>query len=218
MTITAVDQGNVGGLSGGEVTISQEVVSGGTIYITAVRTSAGLQGVGTSFVPSTQGGGIARNLNLVDAKADTGVSLTATATGGAMGISRTAGTSLVLLGEATSSNAKTDKAFWEVNLPTTYVTNANIPVNVYAAILGTGTLTAASCTLTVAAYSEVNGVETALTVSSAQTIVAAGTVYGYTITGAGLVAGNNIGIELVGLVTTSSGANTLEIGGISYVA
>ena len=60
--------------------------------------------------------------------------------------------------------------------------------------------------------------ETALTVSAAATIVAAGAVYPFTITGTGLVSGNTVAIELVGLITSSTGANTLEIGSLSYVA
>jgi hypothetical protein len=135
-----------------------------------------------------------------------------------MGVARTAGTSLTLVGEATSSSAKTDKALWVTNLPATYVSGASIVVNAYAAILGTGTLTAASCTLTCAAYSEVNGVEASLTVSAAATIVAAGAVYPFTITGTGLVSGNTVAIELAGLVTSSTGANTLEIGSVSFAA
>ena len=190
---------------------SSAVAPGQTLNIFCPDTLGGV-------LPLTGASGSVRFLPLTSALSDAGVRLTATATGGAMGVARTAGTSLTLLGEATSASAKTDKALWVTNLPDTYATGAKIVVNAYAAILGTGTLTAASCTLTCAAYSEVNGVEAALTVSAAATIVAAGAVYPFTITGTGLVSGNTVAIELVGLVTSSSGANTLEIGSISFTA
>ena len=71
-----------------------------------------------------------RYLPLTGAKADSGIPLTAAAgtPAGAVGIARTAGTSLTLAGEATSASAKTDKAFFEFTLPETYVAGANIPV------------------------------------------------------------------------------------------
>jgi hypothetical protein len=163
--------------------------------------------------------GPARYLRLTDAKADTGVSLTATATGGAMGVARTAGTSLTLVGEATSSNAKTDKAMWEFDLPDTYTAGAAISVTVNASISGSGTLTAASCTMALAAYSEVNGIETALTVTGGtQQIVAAGSNLTWTVAGTGLVAGSHVALELTQLITTASGANTGAINSVGYQA
>jgi hypothetical protein len=161
----------------------------------------------------------ARFLPLTSAKADTGVPLTATATGGAMGITRTAGTSLVLSGEATSASAKTDKAMWEFNLPDTYNAGAAIPVDVNCAISGSGTLTAASCTMSVAAYSEVNGVETALTVTGgAQQIVAAGGDLLWSVAGTGMAPGSHVALELTQIITTATGANTGVVNSVSYQA
>lgn len=217
---TVVSTGSLPGYNttpGGEFAVTSQAVSGGTLYITSARGPNGITGLSTDFV-GTGAGGSNRYLSLTNAKADTGVSLTATPTGGAMGVARTAGTSLALLGEATSSNAKTDKAFFEFNLPDSYVANANIAVSVNAAVLGTGTLTAVSTTMTVAAYTETLGVETALTVSAAQQMVAAGSTLVFTVTGTGLVPGQHLGLELVGLVTTASGANTLEVNSVWYTA
>lgn len=207
-------------LPAGDLSIASLAVTGGTLYIAAVRQQGqGPAGVTSSFVGAAAGGAT-RYLSLTNAKSDLGVPLTAAAgtPTGAVGVARTAGTSLALVGEATSGSAKTNKAFFETNLPDTYIANANIPVTINASIGGTGTLTAASCTMTLTAYSEVNGVETALTVSSAGTIVAAGSNLPFTITGTGLAPGAHIGIEATMLITSSSGANTGTINTVSFVA
>jgi len=161
---------------------------------------------------------IKRYLALTSAKSDAGVALSATASSGAMGVSRTAGSSLVLVGEATSANAKTDKAMFEFDLPDTYVANANIPVTVNCNYSGAGTVTAASTTMTVSAYTEANGVETALTVSAAQQIPSTAADLVFTITGTGLAAGAHLVIELTMLVTSSSGANTGQVNSVAYTA
>ena len=161
-----------------------------------------------------------RYLPLTDAKADTGIPLTAAAgtPAGAVGIARTAGTSLQLVGEATSASAKTDVALWEFDLPATYVAGANIPVIVNVIVTGTGTLTAASTTITVAAYTEAAGVETALTVSAAQEFDKTGEILTFTITGTGLVPYQHIAIEITMLVTSASGANTGTINSVAFKA
>lgn len=157
-------------------------------------------------------------LQLSEAVSDAGVALTATPGSGAMGISRTAGTSFTLLGEVTSSNAKTDKAVWFVTMPPTYVPGNSFTVSVNASVAGSGTLTAASTTITCAVYTEVAGVETLLTVSAAQQMVAAGSTLVFTVTGTGVTNGSQMAIELVMLVTTSSGANTGTINSVGYTA
>jgi len=161
-----------------------------------------------------------RFLSLTDAKSDAGVPLTAAAgtPAGAVGVSRTAGTSLVLVGEATSASAKTNKALWELNLPSTYVAGANISVLVNAIVTGSGTLTAASTTITVAAYTEINGIEAALTVSAAQQFDKTGEALTFTVTGTGLVPGQHIAVEVTVLVTTSAGACTGQLNSIALVA
>jgi hypothetical protein len=161
-----------------------------------------------------------RYLSLTDAKADSGIPLTAAAgtPAGAVGISRTAGTSLQLVGEATSSSAKTDKAFFEFNLPSTYVAGAAIPVVVNAIVTGSGTLTGASTTITVAAYTETNGVEAALTVSAAQQFDKTGETLTFTVTGTGLAPGQHVAVEITMLVTSASGANTGVINSVAIQA
>lgn len=202
----------------GIATFSQ-AITGGTIYSTVVENGGvAAPAISSIFVPN----GLPSNgrfLKLTDAKSDAGVSLTATATGGAVGVARTAGASLQLAGEATSSSAVTDKAFFEFNLPDTYIAGANIPVTVNAVVTGSGTLTAPSTTMTVAAYTEINGVEAALTVSAAVAIPKTTAAnLAFTVTGTGLVPGQHVAIELAMLVTSASGANTGYINSVSYSA
>jgi hypothetical protein len=196
--------------------VSSVAVPGGTLYTTATMNNGVVQG-GTSsvFVPTAYASPL-RYMNLTNAKSDVGVSVTATPGSGVVGISRTAGTSMYLAGETTSASAVTDKAVFETNLPDTYITGSNIPVVVHASVSGAGTLNAGSTTMTVVAYTEVNGVETALPVSAAQQIVAAGSTLTFTVTGTGLVPGQHIVIELVMLVTSSSGANTGHINSVAF--
>jgi hypothetical protein len=159
-----------------------------------------------------------RHLLLSQALSDAGVGLTTTAGSGAMGISRTAGTSFVLVGETTSSSAVTDKVLWSITTPETYISGNNINVLINGNYSGTGTITAASTTLTVAAYSLVAGVETALTVSAAQRLPATATVLTFVITGTNLTPLGVLLIELTMLVTSSSGANTGQINEVQIQA
>jgi hypothetical protein len=159
------------------------------------------------------------NIDLLSAKSDAGVPLTATATGGAMGISRTAGTSLQLVGEATSSNAKTDKALFSITMPATYVSGSNFTVSVDCLAAGTGTITGGSTTMTLAAYLESIGVETSLTVSAAQPILTTASVLTFTITGTtSILAGSQVLLEFAMLITSASGANTGNVNSVSYTA
>lgn len=160
-----------------------------------------------------------RYLALTSAKADSGAPLSSTAASGAMGIARTAGTSLALVGEATSASAKTDKVMWEFDLPETYTAGAAISIAVNCQITGSGTITAASCTMALAAYSETNGAEAALTVTGGtQQIVAAGGTLSWSVAGTGLVPGSHVALELTMLITSSAGANTGQVNAVSFVA
>jgi hypothetical protein len=87
--VTVLDQTSVPLAAGNvcEVLTQSIAVTGGTLYQAVLST--GVPGtlplsISQVFVP-TAAGGTTRYLRLTDAKADTGVPLTATATGGAMG-------------------------------------------------------------------------------------------------------------------------------------
>lgn len=208
-----------------EVLVQSYSVTGGTLYWLCSKSGGTPAGGATppagcggpAFVPTTVGGGYTRWLNLSDARLDTGVISTAT-TGSSTsyGVARTAGTSYDLVGAATSSSAVTTKAMWEVNTAPTYVAGAALPVVVNANYTGSGTITAASTTLTVNAYTEVNGVETAITgITSAQQFTGTANNYTFVIPAtAGLTVGQHLVIEVVMLVTTASGANTGQINAV----
>jgi hypothetical protein len=203
------------------VTTTSQEVPGGTLYISTVATPGNANapvGVAQAFVPGSASPQ-PRFLALTDAKSDAGIPLGATAADGAMGVARTPGASLQLVGETTSGDAATDKALWEFDLPGTYIPGADIPVVINAVVTGDGTLTDADTTLTVDAYTETDGVEAALTVSAAQMIapVTASSLT-FMVTGSGLQPGQHILIELTMLVTSSAGANTGAINSASFGA
>lgn len=231
--ITPLDSAQISPGTGGSIAIGKELnvasraVNGGTVYITSVRSgNSDPIGVSTTFVPASAVAPT-RQLVLTDAKSDLGVPMTAAAgtPTGTVGISRTAGTSAVLVGEATSSSAKTDKALWEFNLPTTYVAGAAITFNIDCNYTGTGTVTAASTTILGALYTESNtGGEAAVTVTQTATqFTATATQYPFAVSAAnaaaaGLVPGMRVAFEATMLVTTSAGAATGQINSVTYNA
>ena len=204
-----------------EFNIQSYAITGGTEYCYFLRQngqSGQPMGAGCNFV-SSSANGLTRFFALTNGKSDLGVPMTAAAgtPSGTVGVSRTAGTSLVLVGEATSgAQAKTDKVIFETNLADSYVAGAAIPITVNCNYSGT-VVTGSSTTMTVTAYSEVNGVETALTVTAPASILIPSTAANltYSLAGTGLSPGSHIVVELTMLVTSASGAVTGQINSVS---
>lgn len=231
-SITPLDSANTNAGTGGGVAVGREInvftraVTGGTLYITVLRGEGASDpvAVATNFVPASVNPAT-RRLQLTEAKADTGVPLTATPTGGAMGVLRTAGTSLVLGTETTTANAKTDKALWEIVLPTTYIAGSAITFSVDANYSGAGTITAASTSINAAFYTESDaGVEAAVTMTGgAQTLTSSAAVYSWVLTAASataasLVAGSRVSFETTMVITASAGNNTGQINSVAFTA
>lgn len=192
------------------------VSSGGTATIAGTLVTSG----GIQTTP------INRPLLLTTARTDAGVSVTGTATGGAFGVARTAGTSLVLNAETASSGTKTDKAFFEVDLPGGYISGTPLPVVVNAIVNGGGTFTGSTTVMTVTGYSESqSGTEAALTTTvsgsgaTSTTVTSAATNYTFVISGgSALVPGARIGIGVSMTVVNTVGTNTGAINGAYIVA
>jgi len=205
---------------GNELAIYSQAVPGGTIYNSLIMSGGIAQGNASIFTPIAAASP-QRFMILTNAKSELGIPLTATAgtPAGAVGITRVEGTSLQLVGETTTANAKTNAAVFELNLPDTYVAGSNIPVTVNAVVTGAGTLTAASTTMTVKMFTEVNGVEALLPVTAAVQIPATiAADLSFTVTGTNLVPGQRVILELYLLVTSSAGSNTGFINSASIQA
>lgn len=207
--------------SGNSEVLTQSLsVPGGMLYWNCARQAGALAGQecsGPAFVPTSLSGSFTRYLDLSGAREDTGLPPTgATGSTTAFGVARTTGTSYALVGAATSASAVTTKAMWETNVASTYVSGNAIPVVVNANYTGSGTVTAASTTITVSAYTEVGGVETAITgITAAQQFNGTAANYTFNIPStAGLVPGQHVVIEAVMLVTTSAGAATGQINAV----
>lgn len=148
-------------------------------------------------------------IQLVTARSAAGAVITATAGSGILGISRTAGTSLALVGEATSGSTKTNAATFFTALPFGYNDGTALSVVANAEVTGTGTLTAASTTVEVAINSIVAGVETALSVTGgAQKNTATPTDFTWAVAGTNLTAGMQLAVTTTLVTVSSSGANT----------
>lgn len=231
-SITAVDATNIRPGTTGAVALDKELMlsylalTSGTLYITTAKgfDNSDAAGVGTCFAP-WQPTLPQRQLRLSDGKSLLGVPLTATAgtPSTTMGISRTAGTSLVLSGEATSTSTKTDNVIFEFALPDTYVAGAALNVVINANYTGGGTVTAATLT-TKLELETLAGVETLENTAATQTFT--GTAADYTFVAmtaaqaaaAGIVAGTRVILSITMVCTTSSGAMTGQINSVRYVA
>jgi hypothetical protein len=164
------------------------------------------------------GGNLTDRLPLLNARNTTGAALGASATSGAMGYSITLGTSAALVGEATSSSAKTDVCLFEYILPSSYVAGTNPQLVVNTNYTGSGTVTAVSTTMTPTVYAEVDaGTQGANICSTAQQIGSSAADLTFTLTGTGLTAGQRLMLELSMLVTTSAGAATGQVNSIRVV-
>lgn len=164
------------------------------------------------------GGNTTERIPLLYARNTTGAALAASAGSGAMGYSITLGTSAALVGETTSSNAKTDVCLFEYVLPSSYVAGTNFNLVVNCNYSGSGTVTAASCTMTPTVYPEADaGTQSANIAGAAQQIASTAGDLTFTCTGTGLVAGQRLMIELSMLITTSSGANTGAVNSVRIV-
>ena len=231
-SITAVDATNIRPGTTGTVALDKELtmaylaITQGTLYITTAKgfDNSDAAGVDTCFAPWAFAAP-QRQMRLSKGKSTLGVPMTAAAgtPSATMGISRTAGTSLVLVGEATSTSTKTDNVIFEFNLPDTYVAGAAIPVVVNANYTGSGTVTAATLTLKTE-LEALNGTETLENTTAAQTFT--GTAADYTFVAvtaaqaaaAALVAGSRVVLSITMVATTSAGAMTGQINSVRYVA
>lgn len=161
------------------------------------------------------GGNLTNRISLLEFHNTTGATLGATATAGALGFALTAGTSFALVGEATSSSAKTDVGMAEYILPSSYIAGTNINLIVNSNYTGSGTVTGASCSVTPTVYPETDaGVQTANICSAVQLITGTAADLTFTLTGTNLTPGQRILISLSLLVTSASGANTGQINSV----
>lgn len=146
---------------------------------------------------------------------DNGGAIAVGASAGNFGIARTAGTSMVMVGEATSASTKVDKLAVNTSIPNTYVAGAALPVVINAQVTGGGTFVPGSSSLALAAYTVINGVEVALSVSATQQLNAAQQDYTFSVTPpASLPIGTRIVLEPTMTVTSSAGASTGQINSV----
>lgn len=164
-------------------------------------------------------------LDVTNAKTNAGQPAPATPATGNMGIARTSGASLQLLGEVASSGANaSDQALWQFNLPTTYQGGTAIPITVNGLAAGSGTIVASGTTLGVAAFVVSGGVETPLTVTGgSQALPGSATTLSWSVgsaaaASANLSAGTNLVVEITAAVQVSSGTRQATINTVSYTA
>ena len=138
-----------------------------------------------------------------------GSSLATSASAGKFGLTVTAGTSQNLAGALSKTATKTDDALIDFVLPPSYVSGSNFNVIVNAQLVGTGT--AGTKTVAIKAYQvATNGAHGANLASAAQSITAVAADYSFTVTGASLVAGQKVSLQLESIIQETGGANNLN--------
>jgi len=167
-------------------------------------------------------GNVTEYLPLLNWRLSSGQPLPAAASSAIFGLSYVPATAVKLLGEATSSDSKTDYAAYTLVVPNTYVSalNFNLIVNCHFTSSGTST----SSTIALAAYKLTSaGLVTSsenLVLTTAQTITSSAADYTFAINGApssgNLSGGTSLSVLLTGVCATSSGSNTFQINSIRY--
>lgn len=125
----------------------------------------------------------------------------------------------VIVGEAASGNIKTDKLRLSFALPPEYVAAGDVKIRIHAKL---GALLTATSTIdvTVREADGEAGVSADLCATAAQTLTAAYADYDFVITATGLVAGDLLDIEIVGVANDTGGTvnDKIYIGGIKVLA
>jgi hypothetical protein len=145
----------------------------------------------------------------------TGIYLVASPAAGTFGITCTAGSTLVLIGEQQSgAGSKSDVVLLEYVLPQTYTAGTNVTVTLNAQLIGGGA--ASVKTLTVQAYLFANAGTTGanLCATGAQSVTASPADYTNTITGTTLNPGQKVMLVITSATTWTSGTTQMQLNSV----
>lgn len=170
------------------------------------------------FTPVRRDGQSANGLStirlpLVNFKNSDGSVLAASAAAGKLGVSMTFGTSEVLISEVAQSNTKTDIAFIELVLPSSYIAGQDINLNVNAIV--SGTLTTKTIAAAASKCSDAGAHGSNLIATAAQAMGTTAGDLAFVITGATLSPGDRVALQLTMVIT--EGAAATQTGKINSV-
>lgn len=199
--------GQVWGASGAVYTVD----ANGYIANVAAADIGPLVAAGCTVVTGNAADGISpMSLRLLGGRKPDGTVMTGSAGAGVFGVTSTAGTSLFLVGEAAQTNTKTDVAIFEAPVPEGYYPGKDLTLTVNSHYTGGGTV--GTKTVGVNAYeiatdgsqgSDICATTTAATMTTAAADAA------FTITGAGLVAGDKILFKVTMTLQETGGASAV---------
>lgn len=212
MTVTLVSGGTTDLRARKEMTTYTEPVSGGLLYITALRGSQGIVGIASTFVPQHA----APAASLVSVFAACNDDGSPVATGGLVSanasqftLNSIPGTATTLDGHSVKNAIQVDTATWSFQLPGDYTAGTDLTATVNANYTGAGA--AGACTVALAAYRVgVSGGHSGTMVATApQAIAAAAAGVVFTIVGATLSPGDGVLLRAVMTIAETANVNTL---------
>jgi hypothetical protein len=151
-------------------------------------------------------------ISMENVRSDAGASLTAAETAGTFDV--TVGTNTIVInGEVTDNETETSVGYIKFILPAEYVSAGDVTVRLRCAVVKTGGATDNGSSIDVEAYEQTDGaVGSDICATAAQTFAALDTWYNkdFTITAAGLVAGDVLIIKITSsIIDSEAGAGTL---------
>ena len=209
MTLTFTSQGSQNVSAGKELQVSSTSVTGGTLWVTTVRSPEGgaLEGVATSFAASAGAAGV-RRLPLTGARDVTGMMPTVAAQAGIFGLTFTPGTAEYLVSEAANNNTKTDVICFEHVLSDSYAAGTALAVVANAHyVIGSGTLSVKTLACAVYKLADDDTEGSTIETTSAQTITGSAADYTFAVTGTTLNPGDRVVVKLTMVLTETASSN-----------
>lgn len=149
-------------------------------------------------------GGASVAIPLMTCRTATGIGMTAAAGAGVFGVTLNPGVSLVLTGEVATSGTKTDKLVAEIDLPSNYVAGRDLTLVINAKETGVATVK----TIDASAWetSTIGAASADLVTTNAQNLGLADGDFAFTISGAALLPGDRLLIQVTTVITEAAAA------------
>lgn len=200
-TYTTDSNGNLGSLVNGTFVLGVAAVD-----VTDLISDGAL--IGNSSQLQSANGLYSTPVRLSEFKNTDGSVLSATASAGKFGFGVTLGTNFNMVSEAALSNSKTDDAFFEYVLPSTYTKGQNITVTANVSTSGAGTLSVKTAQIKAFRIGTDGTSSADIGPGAATVITQAGADIAFAVTGTTLNPGDKVLLQLETVLTETAGTST----------